>query len=172
MGNQLHVQIHQQRNPDRVLRQQICCKVLFAAIQSYPDQNQNWLLCIGTKWYDKFGITNFSSALSGWDILWLSIPSCQWSYNRPWSRDILWIQHLLTTKRLMVEWNVTHIIRATAIYWEFYGDLVPSKTMTHRHYKLFWTMSWSHRQSELICSQLRKKYKINSIRWWTRNCFQ
>ena len=48
------------------LRQQICRKVLLASIQSDPDQNQEWLGGINTKWWDKFGITNFPSALSGW----------------------------------------------------------------------------------------------------------
>ena len=50
----------------QILRQQICRKALFASIQSDPDQNQEWLGRIGTKWWDKFGITNFSSAARGW----------------------------------------------------------------------------------------------------------
>ena len=48
------------------LRQQICRKALFGSIQSDVNQNQEWLGCIGTNWWDNFGITNFSSALSGW----------------------------------------------------------------------------------------------------------
>ena len=48
------------------LRQQICRKVLFKSIQLDLDQNQGWLGCVGTKWCDEFGITNFSLALSGW----------------------------------------------------------------------------------------------------------
>ena len=47
-------------------RQQICRRAPFASFQSDPDQNQVWLGCIGAKWWDKFGITNFSLALSRW----------------------------------------------------------------------------------------------------------
>ena len=32
------------------LRQQICCKALFASILSDPDQNQEWVGCVGIKW--------------------------------------------------------------------------------------------------------------------------
>ena len=52
------------KNSRQSLRQQICHKALFVAIQSDPDQQQ--LGCVGTKWWDKFGITNFPLALSGW----------------------------------------------------------------------------------------------------------
>ena len=48
------------------LRQQICRKALFTSIQSDPDQNHEWLEWVGTMWWDKFRITNFSLALSGW----------------------------------------------------------------------------------------------------------
>ena len=48
------------------LRQKICRKALFTSLQSDPDQNQEWLVWVVTKWWDKFRITNFSLALSGW----------------------------------------------------------------------------------------------------------
>ena len=71
------------------LRQQICRKVLFASIQSDPDQNQEWLGCVGSKWWDKFSTKNLSIGHQ-WmgHVLWLSIPSCKWSYTRLWSRNI------------------------------------------------------------------------------------
>ena len=48
------------------LGQQICRKALFTSIQLDPDHNQWWLGCVGTKWCDELGITNFSLVLSGW----------------------------------------------------------------------------------------------------------
>ena len=63
------------------LRQQICRKALFTSIQSDSDQNQEWLMCVGTKW----SIQNRKHLIGlQWmgHILWLSIPSCHWSYTR------------------------------------------------------------------------------------------
>ena len=87
-------------------------------------------------------------------VLWLSIPSCQWSYDHIWSPNMWWIQHSLTTKRLMVEWNVTHIMRMRALNLQFCWDLVHSKQTTNSHYRLLWTTSWSHKQMKLISWQL------------------
>ena len=36
---------------------------------------------------------------------------------------------------------------------------MPSKLKTHSHYRLLRTRSWSHRQSKLICWQLRKNIR-------------
>ena len=150
----------------QILRQQICHKALFASIQSDPDPNQEWLGRIGAKWGDKFGITNFSSALSGWATSF-DFRSCQRSYNHLWSRNMWWIQHQQTTKCLRVEWNVTHIMRVRELYWQFCWYLVHSKPTTHRHYRLLRTRT-SHRQLKLISRQC----KINWIRLWTRSCCQ
>ena len=49
------------------------------------------------------------------------------------------------------------------LYWQFFWYLVPSKLTTHRHCRLLWTRSWSHKQSKSRCCQLSKKYKINWI---------
>ena len=98
------------------LRQQICRKALFASILSDPDQNQEWVGCVGTKWRldkDKFWIIKFSSVLSSSPTsFWHLISVCQWSYNSLWSRHMCWIQHQLTTKLLRVERNISHIMRA------------------------------------------------------------
>ena len=147
----------------QILRQQICHKALFASIQSDPDPNQEWLGRIGAKWGDKFGITNFTSALGGWATSF-DFRSCQWSYNHLWSRNMWWIQHQQTTKCLRVEWNVTHIMRVRELYWQFCWYLVHSKPTTHRHYRLLRTRT-SHRQLKLISRQC----KINWIRLWTRS---
>ena len=93
------------------------------------------------------------------NILWLLIPSCQWIYNRLWSRNTWWIQHPLTTKRLRVELNVTDTMIVRALYWQFSWDMVPSKLMTHKRYRLLRRRSLSLRQSKLSCWQLRKRYK-------------
>ena len=41
------------------LRQQICPKALIISIQLDPDHNQGRLGCVGKKWCDELGITNF-----------------------------------------------------------------------------------------------------------------
>ena len=151
------------------LGKQICFKALFISIQSDPDQNQEWLGCVGTNWWDKFGITNFLLALSGWatpfDFRSNLVNEAIIVFGLIW-----WMHHPLTTKQLSIELNVTHIMGPRALYWQFCWDLVLSKA--HRHYKLLHTRSWSHRQSKLICWQLSKKYTINWIRLWTKNCCQ
>ena len=104
------------------LRQQICRKVLFTSIQLDLDQNQGWLGCVGTKWCDEFGITNFSLALSGWAT------SFEFRSHRVNNRLWSWrIQHPLATKRLRVKLNEIHIMRARALYWQFCWDLGPYK---------------------------------------------
>ena len=155
------------------LRQQICRKMLFASIQSDPDQNQEWLG--GHRYKVMRQIRNhklFISPLRMGHVLWLLTPSCQWIYNHIWSRNMWCIQHPQTTKSLRVEWNLTHIMRARTLYWQFCWYLVHSKPTTYRHYKLLRTRTWSHRQLKLISWQLRKKYKINWLRLWTRSCCQ
>ena len=129
------------------LRQQICHKVLFTSIQADPDDTHEWLGCVGTKWWDKFGIINFPLALSGRvTIFWLLTPSCQWSYERLWSWNIWLRQAPLTRERLRVELNVAHNVRVRALNSQFCWDLVPSELTTLRHYRLLRTRSWSHRQ--------------------------
>ena len=143
------------------LRQQICRKPLFTSTQSDPDRNQEWLGCVGTKWRkDKFGITNFSLAL--FDI-WSHIAN---EAMIVFGLGLWWIQHPLTTKHLKVEWNMSHIMRAKHLIGSF------AKLTTHRHCRLLWTKSWSHKQSKLMCCQLSKKYKINWVCLWTRSCCQ
>ena len=54
------------RNPNRIWGSKYVAKC--SSHLSDPDQNQELLGCVGTKWRwdkDKFGIINFSSALSG-----------------------------------------------------------------------------------------------------------
>ena len=87
---------------------------------------------------------------------WLSIPSCQWSYNHLWSRNMWWIQHQQTTKCIRVEWNVTHIMRVRELYWQFCWYLVHSKPTTHRHYRLLRTRT-SHRQLKLVWLKYRER---------------
>ena len=98
-------------------------------------------------------------------IIWLSIPSCQWSHNPLW----FYMMNTAPTdnKRLRVDLNVNHIMRSRTLYWQFCWDLVPSKLTTHRNW-LLRTRSWSHRQFQSIFWQLRKKYQINWICLWTR----
>ena len=62
--------------------------------------------------------------------------------------------------------------QSETLYWQFCWYLVPSKLTTHRHYRLLWTRSWSHKQSKLMWCLLSKKYKINWICLWTRRCCQ
>ena len=104
----------------------------------------------------KFGIAKFLLALSGWptsfDFWSHLVNEAIIVFGLTW-----WIQHTMTTKHIRVVLNVTRIMRPIALYWQFCWDLVPSKLTTHRHYRLLRTRSWSHRQSKLICWQLRKK---------------
>ena len=61
LGTNYLYEIHQTSQEIQTsLRHQICRNALFTSIQSDPDQNQEWLGWVGTKWLDKFGITNFS----------------------------------------------------------------------------------------------------------------
>ena len=123
------------------LRQQICRKVLFTSIQSDTDQNQEWLGCVGKKWWDKFEITSFLLALSGWAI---SFDFRSHLVNEAiMVFGLIWlIQHPLTAKRLRVELNATHITKSTLL-----TVLLPSKLTTQRHYRLLQTRSWSYKQS-------------------------
>ena len=65
--------------------------------QPRSEPRMAWVL-----WYKVMGyIRNhklFISPTRMGHVLWLSIPSCQWSYNH-WSRNMWWTQNPLTIKR-------------------------------------------------------------------------
>ena len=146
------------RNPDRVVRRKFVVKHSSHQFNQTHIRTRNGLCAL----VQSDEINSQSQIFIGpqcmGHIVWLSSPFCYWSYNRllPWN---IRIQHPLTTKRLKVELNVTHVMRWRALYWQFCWDLVPSKLKTHRHYRLLRTRSWSHRQSQLICWQLRKNIR-------------
>ena len=136
--------INLQKKSRQSLRQQIFRKALFNSIRPRSQTVKAWVRWYKVMWWIRNHKLSIGPQWIG-HILWLSIPSCQWSYNRLCSWTILWLQHPMTTKRLRVELNVIHIMRARALYLQFCWDLVPSKLTPHRHKRLLQIRRWSYR---------------------------